>query len=180
MKRIFLTLFFASYYFFMPFVMVNCGVADEQFTIDAGASESDSTDALDQCQKMEFLVDDCIDILQQEEERLQQDQSKISASATQVDDFTSCQTEETISSGSDETPSDDETDPSDDETAGEEASCEDVIADMVVSYQICSDLSSSEKFDECEDVEEVVDDAVRRCNNGSITITQDFCSTLTA
>lgn len=66
MKRIFLTLFFASYYFFMPFVMIHCGVEDRPYAVDASVSASDAEYTYEECEEMEFLIEECIDVLQDE------------------------------------------------------------------------------------------------------------------
>lgn len=169
----------------MPFVMVNCGTGDQPYALDADAAVSeDSDDLLEQCQDMEFLVQSCIDVLQEEEEKIQEEESKISSAAAQVGDFVTCQSEESISDSDSDSESDtsteSSTDPDSASSESEVVDCSVVISDLIASYQICTGLTSSEKYDDCEDVEETVEDAVTKCDESSTDVTADFCNTLTA
>ncbi|MBF0107318.1 MAG: hypothetical protein HQM16_18560 [Deltaproteobacteria bacterium] len=211
MKKILLTLFFATYYFFMPFVMVNCiSVADKPYALDADASLSDEDGDYtpEECQQMEFTITACIDVLQQEDERIKQEKSTINNGALLVADFETCQSQVSISSDTtqaaeaatdvatlsadatteetDETASSDEGDEANDTESASDTEtvsgpdCESIIADMIAAYQICDELKPADKYEECEDVESTMDDAVEKCDAGDESVTEDFCSSLTA
>lgn len=231
MKRVFLTLFFGCYYFFMPFVMVNCDVKDEPYALqtDASASESESETAptgaytLEECQEMEFLIEDCISILQEEEDRIKAEKSTVSAGADVVSNFESCQLEENISpatvqelqkattddadgssdaeeddaqaddssqddsstDGTDQTDSTGSDDSGDDEDSEDtenqnKINCHDVITDIISAYQICDELTKKQKYPGCDDVEDVIDEAVEKCDSEDEEVTEDFCGSLTA
>lgn len=189
MKRIYLTVLFASYYFFMPFVMVNCSTADAPYALDpadVSASESDaeSQAKLEECQKMEFLIDECIDILQAESDRIAVELATIQAATLMIPDFENCQLEENVTQALQKGLAFQTTSSTDVETPAtteEDAiTCDTIIETVVQSYQICDALTSSEKYPECSDLETAVDDAVELCDQNDDAVTEDFCSTLTA
>lgn len=196
MKRIGLTLFFATYYFFMPFVISSCSqVSDQPFALSGdstsvtpstSASVDTDDDRLEECQKMEFLIESCIDVLQAESDRISQEQSRVSSAVAVLSEFQTCQTIEDISGETtnlkfqiaDDTENDDEVEVVED--TGPD--CEAVIADMVSAFQTCEALSNFEKHDGCNDVEKAIDEAVEACDDpdSETVVTDDFCSTLTA
>jgi len=185
MKRTFLTLLFATYYFFMPFVMVNCSSTDQPYALDADAAVNDDEPNLKECLIMEFLVEPCIEILQAEEERIQLKQSKVAAAAAMVTDFQACEQAEIITAEAhastfqtdDEEPVETEPDPDDTEDV---VDCESVIADMISAYQICDALMAAEKYEDCDEIEQAVEDAVGKCDESLEGVTKDFCNSLTA
>lgn len=168
MKRLYLTLFFAVYTLFMPFVMVNCGVADVDYVKNSQDTEANadvsSTSELEECQAQEFLTEDCVDILQAEEDLVITDKQSVTTGLSAAVDFESCQSIDVIA----------------DSETSDSIDCTTAIADMTAAYQICDSLSSSKKYDGCIDVEFYMEDAVDACNDQDENVTEDFCSTLTA
>lgn len=168
MKRIYLTLFFAVYTFFIPFVMVNCGAADVNYVANSQDAEANadlsSESELAACQEQEFLTQDCVDILQAEEERIATEEQTVATGLNSAQDFESCRAIESIVES---------------ETS-DGIDCSTAMANMTAAYQICDELSSSEKYDGCVDVEFAMEDAVEACDTQDDSVTDDFCSTLTA
>jgi len=192
MKRACLTVFFAFYVIFMPFVYVNCSVADTPYVI-GDDSESDA-ELLAECQTMEFVTADCVDILQAEEDRIAASESAVASALINIEDFEACKSEADISAlikfqttdeeAADETTTDGEdpySETATDETTEEDTlDCETVINAMISAYQVCEELSTSEKYYDCDDIEDAMNEAVQACDDGSSDVSQDFCSTLTA
>lgn len=168
MKRICLTLFFATYYFFMPFVMVNCGsTIDEPFALSASTGATEDQ-VLAQCQSMQYLVESCVDVLAAEEARIESEKASVTAATLLIEDFSSCETAETISATSTVT------------NSTETIDCSTTVQSLIEAFQYCDVLSTSEKYDGCDDVESIMDDAVDSCDADSNSVTEDFCNSLTA
>lgn len=188
MKRTFLTIFFAAYYIFMPFVMVNCSVADQPYALDDEAlvsSESVDEDALEECMNMEFLVEECIAILQSESDRIAEEEALVTAATLALDQFEECQLEEEIVMAVAANvllqTADGTTDTTTPETVTEDVvDCAATIESTISAYQICDELTTSEKYTDCKTLENAVDDAVEACEIDAETVTEDFCSSLTA
>lgn len=186
MKRFLLTIVFTVYTFFVPFVMVNCSSAqDEPYALDVNADTSDAAE-LEECQEMEFLVDECVDILQAENDRIETEHAQIITASELLADFTTCQAYEsdststttststatsTTTSTSTSTATDTDDDLSD---------CADTIDVVVTAYQICDSLSAADQYDECADVITSVEDTVTLCDDDSDDVTADFCALVTA
>ncbi|MCP5464312.1 MAG: hypothetical protein H7A33_04720 [Deltaproteobacteria bacterium] len=198
MKRTTLTVLFTLYYIFSPFVILNCSVVDEQYDVLNDEPEQATISAAE-CEAMEFLSADCVDVLlEQEEERLAEE-SKISSALNQEEDFQSCrlvedladdsssesestvslmafQTEDTEDDTEADTDSADESTEDSEDTAA--LDCAPVIEDLVDAYQICA--STSEDYDGCDDILDTVDQAVTDCDSDSEDVSDDFCASLTA
>ena len=145
----------------MPFVMVNCGGAqDEPYALSASTNKTDD-EILAECQAMTYTVESCVDILNTHNEEVATNKATVSAASLLTDDFVSCQSVEDIASYTD-------------------IDCSTTISEMISAYQICGELSSSEKYTGCDDVESVVDDATDSCDQNSSEVTSDFCASLTA
>lgn len=175
MKRLGLTFLFATYYFFMPFVMVNCtSVADEPYALNVNASENeDSSNAeLARCQQLEFIVADCVDVLQAEEERLLAEEAKVNTAYEALDDFEECQSEDVIAL---------EDNTSEDETESEDdiLDCPTTISTVIDGYQACSENAQTTEFYYCTDVNASIEDVVAKCQQGDDSVTDDFCNSLT-
>lgn len=176
MKRFGLTILFATYYFFMPFVMVNCtSVADEPYALNADASENeDSSNAeLARCQQLEFIVADCVDVLQAEEERLLDEEAKVNTAFEELDNFATCQAQEVIA------PVEEESDDTEEDTTEDVLDCTQTIATVIEGYQTCGENAQIEEFYYCTDVNAAIESAVSACETGDESITEDFCNSLT-
>lgn len=174
MKRVKLTILFATYYFFMPFIWLNCSsapdvdyvVSSDSSNTEAVASESDS---VDDCQSNEFLTASCVDVIQEEEDRVSSEESEVSTAEDSITDFQDCYTYEEST-----------TDSTEDEEADSETvdSCVETVATMTSAYGTCSSLSDDEKYSGCEEVEDEVNAAIDLCDTDDESVSQDFCGLL--
>lgn len=172
MKQIFLTAFFTLYVLFMPFVYVNCSVADEPYAVTEETESEDET--LARCEGQEFVTAECVDILQAESERVTSEEAQVSEAESELSDFESCKTVAKVSTDSSST------EDSTESTETESVDCATVIATIVSAYQVCDELREADKYSDCSSVEDSVNAALSDCDDGDSTVTSDFCSTLTA
>jgi hypothetical protein len=182
MRKLILIIVFAAFYIFVPFVYVNCSGQDLPY-IMGDEPEFSENELYEQCLELDVLISSCVDVLQQYEEERQEQESLVASVSETLDSFEICQVEENIASLTkmikhQETEDDEVVDT--EEAATDSVDCSTVIADMVMAYQICTDLDNSDKFDDCYDVENTVDHAADLCDAEVDTITEDFCSSLTA
>lgn len=162
-KRVILTSFFATYYFFVPFVWLACTSVDEQYVI--GDDEPTAAESLEECQSSEFLTADCVEILAEEEERVQEEQASILAADTALDDLEDCYTFEQAEDTSD-----------DDEETETTNACEDTVNAILAGFETCVALEDQNKYFECSTIEDAVNDTADLCDTSSSEVTDDFCS----
>lgn len=148
----------------MPFVLINCSVADEPYALTTDVSAAESDDLLKECQRMEYLVAECIDVLQQEAERIAAELAQVEAAAGELAAFDECKTAGDLTMAPDSSESG--------------ASCEGIIADVLGVNDICLTLSDSDKYADCDDIEDAVDEASLQCAKGSIKVSDSFCKSL--
>ncbi len=150
----------------MPFVMVNCGKVDKPYALDEGAIASTS---LESCQQMEYVVAECVAILQQEEERIQTEKEAVATAEAAIPDFVTCQqtftTPSTTTEGTDTTTTE----------VVITLDCPTIVTEFSEAFMICASLDASEKHLGCDNVEEVQGNAETACAASSIDAT--FCET---
>lgn len=181
LKQFLLTIALTIYTFFVPFVIINCsGAPDSPYALDPNvtASESDAT-ILEECQNMEFLIQECVDVLQEENDRVATEQANVEAASLILDDFSACElyddttTETLVKMAATSTSTSTSTD--EDLTA-----CPETIASVVDAYQACDGLDADERYDECDDIIDTVEDATDLCDDDDETVSEDFCALLSA
>lgn len=172
MKKTFLTLFFAIYYFFMPFVMVNCQVKDNPYALNETAAASTS---LEVCQQMDYVVAECVQILQQEEERIQEEKEAVLNAEAVLSDFITCQS--SFTSPTADTATTEEISETDATEIVETLDCPTIVQGISEADVICALLEDDAKYEGCDNVEEAVADALANCETDE-TMEASFCSAL--
>jgi len=206
MRKLLLILAFTSFYIFVPFIYLNCSGQDLPYILGAQPSFSDE-EKLEECLKLDVLISSCVDVLQDYEESLKSQENTVASVAQTLDSFEFCQGEETLSdttltvvkyqaqeevvdedvaaTGDVETEGTEETTAADDVVQTEEetasaTTCATIVTDMVTAYQVCVSLSETDKFDDCYDVEHVMESAQGLCDTGDELVSQEFCTSLSS
>jgi hypothetical protein len=167
MKRAILTLLFCAYYFFMPFVMVNCKTQDNPYALDETAAASTS---LEVCQQMEYVTAECVQVLQQEAERVEEEKEAVAAAESAINDFIDCQSSFT-------SPAETATAEGSDAIELDVLDCPTIVQGMSDGELICASLTDDEKYAGCDNVEEAYANALAACEAGE-TANAAFCSVL--
>lgn len=151
----------------MPFVMVNCSTKDNPYALDETAAASTS---LEVCQQMDYVTATCVQILQQEAERIEEEKEIVAVAEAAINDFIDCQSSFTSPTAS---------------TTMEDSGaieldvidCPMIIQGFAEAELICSLLTEDEKYTGCDNVEEAYVNALTACEMDDST-DASFCSAL--
>lgn len=165
MKRFSLTVFFAFYHMFMPFVLLNCSSSDLPYVTQANADESvDAAAELESCLEQSFLTEDCVDVIQAASEAEGNAEEAVTVAYDALPDFIQC--ESTSSSTEDA------------EEDADAIDCAQVVADVLDGFDACQEGTVSNKDYSCDEIEETISSATDSCNADDESVTADFCGIL--
>lgn len=165
MKRFFLTIFFAFYHMFMPFVLLNCSSSDLPYVTQANADESvDDAAKLEACNEQSFLTEDCVEVVQAASEAEDAAAEAVLTAYDALSDFIQCETTSIATADAEED--------------ADAIDCEQVVADVLDGFDACQEGSVSGKDYSCGEIEDTVSSAATSCDAGDESVTADFCGIL--
>lgn len=141
---------------------------DIDYIVTGDEEDVDPNAALAACQAQRYVTADCIDLLAEDADRLEEEQASVTLANEQLNDAAGCYSYEIVDAAED---AEDEA-----ETTTDVTSCEDVATNLLAGFDVCVSLAEDVKYYECDDIEEAVNTAVSLCDESSADITVDFCS----
>jgi len=142
-----------------------CSTAPDVDYIIPEAADVDPDAALAACEAQRYLTLSCVDLLAENSETKQEQQAAVVLANQELNDVEDCYTYVAVDAEADtETPTTDT------------ASCEDVAVNLLAGFDVCLAIAEDEKYFECSDIEDAVNEAVALCDASSADVTVDFCS----
>lgn len=160
MKKLFWSTIFSAYFIFVPFFWMACSVGDDtQYVVVSGSQSQD--EELNACLTQEFLTEDCVQVVAEENERLQAEQGAVTTANASLNDFADCQLY--IAS---------------EEASEDEGACDTTVQAVLSGYEYCIALADDEKYYECSAIEDSVEALISDCDLAADSVSQDFCALL--